>query len=132
MTGAAGRCLCGAVRFAYDGPPIWVRHCHCESCRRACSAPVVTFVAVADGAWRWTGEAPVAYRSSPEVERTFCGRCGSPMSYRWDGLPEEMHFYAAAHDAPEALTPAGHDFHDERLPWLRLDDDLPKHEGGSS
>lgn len=121
-----GRCLCGDVRYAADGPLIWQRHCHCESCRRATSAPMVTFFAVPDGGWRWTGAAPARYNSSPGVERSFCGRCGSPISYRSEETPGEMHFLSCTQDDPTDVTPEGHDFWAEHLPWLDLADRLPR------
>jgi len=125
----AGRCLCGSVRFAFDGPPRWVVHCHCESCRRQCSAPYTTFVGVADGAWRWTGDEPGLYRSSQGVRRRFCTTCGTPMAYEADHWPGEIHFYAASLDDPNAVQPTGHVFFHERLAWVHLSDTLPRHEG---
>jgi hypothetical protein len=78
----SGRCLCGAVRFAYDGTENWRAHCHCESCRRATASPMTTFLGVSDGRWRWTGAEPAAYVSSPGVTRSFCATCGSPVGFR--------------------------------------------------
>lgn len=124
-----GRCLCGSVRFVYEGRPRWVMHCHCESCRRNCAAPFTTFVGVKDGRWRWTGEEPAVFRSSAGVERLFCAKCGTPMAYRADHWPGEIHFYAAAHTDPGALTPTAHVHAAERLPWIHLADDLPQHSG---
>lgn len=128
MSGAetAGRCLCGAVRWSFTGPTLWQRYCHCDSCRRNCAAPVAAFLAVPVAALRWTGEMPSAYASSPGVTRRFCGRCGTPVSYEWQGAPEEIHIYAAALDNPRDVTPEGHDFWSEHLPWLALRDGLPK------
>ena len=57
-----GHCLCGAVAYEFDGPENWTGYCHCESCRRNCSAPVTAFFAIPDGSWRWTGAAPAIYR----------------------------------------------------------------------
>ena len=122
-----GRCLCRAVRFAFDPNGVrWRAHCHCESCRRNCSAPFTTFFAVADTAWRWTGREPAAYASSPGVRRLFCPDCGSPMAYRWDGQPGETHFYAASLEDPSGFRPERHDFWSEKLPWIQLLDDLPR------
>ena len=46
-----GRCLCGAIQYEYSGAPTLVVHCHCESCRRQTSSPVVDLRAGAqDGA----------------------------------------------------------------------------------
>lgn len=124
-----GRCLCGAVRFRVEGRPRWVLHCHCESCRRQCSAPFTTFLGVKDGRWRWTGAEPAVYRSSPGVERLFCATCGTPMAFRADRWPGEIHLYAAALENPEAVEPTGHVHHEERLAWVCLGDTLPRHEG---
>lgn len=122
-----GHCLCGRVRYRADGPVLWQKHCHCESCRRATSAPVTTYFDVTDGGWRWTGAAPGVYASSPDVERFFCPTCGSPMAYRHaTAAPGEMHFLACTQDDPADVQPEGHDFWEERLPWLPLSDDLPR------
>lgn len=104
-------------------------HCHCESCRRQCSAPFTTFVGVKDGRWRWTGEEPAVFASSPGVRRSFCAACGTPMAYAADRWPGEIHFYAASLDDPNAVEPTAHVHATERLRWVRLDDGLPRHEG---
>ena len=76
--GGSGHCLCGAVRYAFDAAPNWQAHCHCESCRRATSSPYTSYFGVSHGHWRWTGETPKVFVSSPGVKRHFCGTCGSP------------------------------------------------------
>ncbi len=132
MPEQTGRCLCGAVRFAFDEAGLrWCGHCHCESCRRNCAAPFTTFVGVADGFWRWTGAAPSVHRSSPGVERRFCATCGTPMAFAAAHSPGEMHFYAASLDDPAMVRPQHHAFWREKLPWIHLSDDLPRHCGDS-
>ncbi|MEO0914692.1 MAG: GFA family protein [Pseudomonadota bacterium] len=121
-----GHCLCGATRFAYSGPETWRGHCHCESCRRQTASPFTTFMGVPNGAWRWEGEAPQVYASSPGVKRYFCGTCGAPMAYASERFPDEIHFYASLLDEPADFTPQAHFHHSERLPWVHLADDLPK------
>jgi len=121
----SGHCLCGAVRFTCDAPPLWQAHCHCESCRRATAAPFTSFFGMADGQWRWTGVAPVTYGSSPGVWRDFCGRCGTQMAFRSGRAPGECHFYAATLDDPTIFVPTEHDHSAERLPWVHLADGLP-------
>ena len=125
--GGGGRCLCGAVRYAFDGPPKWQAHCHCESCRRCCSAPFTSFFCVKDGHWRWTAVLPDAYASSPGVKRHFCGGCGTPMAFEGTAFPGELHFYAASLDDPTAFAPRLHVHWDERLPWVCINDGLPVH-----
>ena len=40
-----------------------------------------------------------------------------------------MHLFAASMDAPETFAPTFHVNIQSKLPWLHLEDDLPKHEG---
>jgi hypothetical protein len=124
-----GHCLCGRIGFACEGPDLWRSHCHCESCRRQTASPFTTFFAVPNGSWRWTGDAPQHYRSSPGVQRWFCPTCGSPVAYQNDTMPDEMHLYASLLDDHSGFAPEKHDFWNERVSWLMLTDDLPKNEG---
>ncbi|MFT2212647.1 GFA family protein [Rhizobium giardinii] len=79
-----GRCLCRSVVFKISGDVIRTGHCHCESCRRATSSPVTTFLCVATTSVAFRGETLRHYASSPGVSRGFCGNCGSPMSFATD------------------------------------------------
>ena len=119
-----GRCLCGDVTYRATAAPLWQAHCHCESCRRATSAPFTSFFGIADGAWSWTGRAPVTHASSPGVWRDFCPRCGAQMAYRAARFPGEIHFYAATLDDPARFAPTVHVHAGERLPWVHLADGL--------
>lgn len=113
-----GHCLCGRCGFALEEPPIWTGHCHCESCRRATSSMMTTFVAVHRDKWHWTGEVPATYASTPGlVTRWFCPGCGSQMAFRSERWPEEMHFYAALLEDPAAIEVTEVFHADERLPW---------------
>jgi hypothetical protein len=121
-----GHCLCGAVRFTARGEPNWVAHCHCESCRRATSAAFATYVGYPATAVTWTGEAPRQFHSSAGVTRSFCQNCGSPMSFAGERWPGEIHLFAASFDEPAALAPQVHVYVEEKLPWVHLDDGLPR------
>lgn len=126
MNGGSGRCLCGAVRYRFDGPPNWQAHCHCESCRRATSAPITSFFAVDHGRIAWSGTPPQHYESSPGILRSFCPRCGSPLTYQSDVRTGEIDVYALTLDDPTAFAADRHVMWNERLPWLHIADDLPK------
>lgn len=136
MTNSAGahqgRCLCGAITFAYEGKPLWVAHCHCESCRRATASPVTTFLGVASDGFRWSGGEPATFASSPGVTRSFCGRCGSPLAYEAEKFPGEVHLYVATLDDPNAIEPTGHVHVAERIAWFEVHDELPRYAHGGS
>jgi hypothetical protein len=121
-----GRCLCGAVRYEYRGPPLWVVHCHCDSCRRHTSSAVATFVSVAREGFRFTAAAPSVHASSPGVRRSFCGRCGSPIAYEADRVPDEIHLYHGTLDDAAALPATGHVHTGEQLPWFEILDHAPR------
>ena len=127
-----GHCLCGQVTYEYRGPRKWAGHCHCESCRRNCSAPVAAFFGVDRNDFQWTGARPAVYESSPGVRRLFCGRCGSPMAFESDRFPEEIHLYAASLDDPAAYVPQSHVHCAEQLPWFDVRDELPRHPGSDT
>ena len=129
-TKVTDRCLCGAIGFEVKAPVTCV-NCHCESCRRQCSAPMTTYIGVDDSQWRWTRGKPKIYHSSPGVERSFCENCGTPLSFRSSNLSGVMHLYLATLEDPEAFAPELHVSHEERLSWLDLTDDLPKRHGPS-
>ncbi len=90
---------------------------------------MTSYIGVEDGQWRWTGEAPKSYHSSPAVERTFCSNCGTPISFQSKKLTGVMHFYIATMEDPEHFKPQVHVAYEEKLSWLHIEDDLPKHEG---
>jgi hypothetical protein len=76
-----GECLCGAVRYAYEGPLGALVHCHCSRCRRWHGAAFRTRVVALRPSFRWTaGESLVArYESTDRVTKTFCSTCGSSL-----------------------------------------------------
>lgn len=121
-----GRCLCGAVRFLARGEPRWIAHCHCESCRRATSAALVTYAGFAIEDVIWSGLDRAKFSSSPGVERSFCPRCGSPLSFSGERWPGEIHLFAVSFDDPGKLLPTVHVHAGEQLPWLQLADGLPR------
>jgi hypothetical protein len=122
-----GGCLCGAVRFQADGPPKWVAHCHCGSCRRATGAAMTTYAGFARGQVRIVKGAPKGFASSPGVTRRFCPACGTPLSYEGERWPDEIHLFATTFDDPASFRPQAHVYVAEGMPWLRIHDTLPRY-----
>ena len=126
--GAGGKCLCGAVSFALRFPTIWIAHCHCSMCRRAHGAAFVTWVGAETASvsivdpgskLRW-------YRSSPGAERGSCSRCGSPLFFRSEKWPGELHIARANFDTELDRAPQAHAFYDTHVAWFEPNDSLPK------
>jgi len=125
-----GHCHCGSVRWQSDGPVAWSCYCHCADCRRNCAAPVTAFFGVPHDSLQWVGDTPNVYNSSKGIERLFCGKCGTQMAYRNASDTANIHLYIATLDNPETQPPASHVFHAHHLPWLKIDDDLPRFDQG--
>lgn len=123
----SGRCLCGAVRWETEAEPLWGGHCHCDSCRRATGAPFVSFFGMPRAALLWSGTTTNYCSSNGQVSRRFCSACGTHMAYHWAGWPDETHLYAATLHDSSRFVPQAHFHYAERLPWLVLDDSLPRH-----
>lgn len=88
---------------------------------------MTTFVSVSKAGFVWLGTQPAVFVSSENVRRLFCRDCGSPIAYEHDSYPNEIHLYLMTIDPqPKLAAPERHDFWHERVPWLRIEDDLPK------
>ena len=123
-----GHCFCRALEYEFEGDPLWVAHCHCESCRRSTSSAFATYVGVAVEQFRYLKGEPSAHDSSPGVQRFFCGTCGSPMAYHGKQWPGEVHLHAGSLADPAGIEPKGHVHTAEQLPWAEVLDELPRYE----
>lgn len=120
-----GRCFCGAVRYRCGSPLYPPTLCHCESCRRVAGAHAVAWLTVTAESLVHRGAQPVEFSSSPTVFRSFCGCCGTPLTYRRDGRPGEIDITLASLDDPGVLPPTHHIWMEDALPWDQPGDGLP-------
>ena len=124
-TRLSGHCYCGAVRFEVNGESDWIGHCHCQSCRRASGSVMTTFAGFRHDQVVFTGAMPNRYSSDDGVTRSFCGQCGSPVAYESNDSPDSIHLQLGLFDDLEPLAPRDHSFRNEKVSWLRADEDLP-------
>jgi hypothetical protein len=117
----AGSCLCGSIHYLVRGQPIFITHCHCRSCRKASGAAFLTWFTVRMSEVEWRGDPLAIYRSSAAVERGFCVRCGTTLTYRHESDPAEIDITLASLDQPEALWPEHHTWWESRLSWAEPD-----------
>jgi len=120
-----GGCLCGDVRYRITGNSVSRGICHCRTCRRASGAPSVAWVTFRSGDVSFCAGEPTVFRSSPPVLRTFCGRCGTPLTYRHESDPETIDVTTVSLDAPERFAPDREIWTDDMLSWEALNPKLP-------
>ena len=116
-----GGCLCGAIRYSFGA---WddAGFCHCTRCRRFTGGAAAAWAALPAGALRLEAGEPRVHAG-----RSFCAACGS--SLFWSTAAGELRVLLASLDRPERIRPTVHLHVDTQLPWLRLDDLMPAHEG---
>ena len=78
---AKGSCLCGAVRVTAKNVSKNVGACHCSTCRKWTSGPLLAVDCGIDVSFE--GEENISvFDSSKWAERGFCNKCGSHLFYR--------------------------------------------------
>jgi adenylate cyclase len=123
-----GGCSCGAVNYEISQQPDdYVGYCHCRMCQKALGGPFGCFVNftmpnTAD-TFKFIGAEPKYYRSSTWMERGFCAQCGSPLVVR-DATGFAVMIGSLDH--PEDFPPTSHCGIESQVPWLKIDDELPR------
>ena len=82
---ATGGCQCGAVRFRVDGDLGEASICHCRMCQKATGGFFGPYVSVKTADLAWTRGSPRSFQSSNKVRRGFCGDCGTPLTFEYEG-----------------------------------------------
>ena len=126
-----GGCQCGAVRYVSTQPPSSTGYCHCRICQRTTGAPFAVGVFFPRDAFRFVRGEPKLYQSSPGVERGFCGRCGSRLTYQSIGA-DWISVEVGSLDQPDRAPPAYHTGIESQVSWLSIDDHLPRARTGES
>jgi hypothetical protein len=127
MPNLTGGCLCGSVRYTYEGElggtAGAVTVCHCATCRKAQGYAAGVAPAWADGFVVTAGDDLIReYESSPGKKRAFCSLCGSPLYSRRDDKPEAVRIRLGSLDhPPQGLTVDAHTFTEGAPAWAGPD-----------
>lgn len=121
-----GGCLCGAVRYQASGQPLWACHCHCSVCQRQTGSAFSTFVGFPSDCVTWPKGKPALYQSSELIQRGFCARCGSTLSFHRAHV-SELSVTAGSLDHPDSVDPQFHMMTSSQVSWLKVNDGLPCH-----
>ena len=120
-----GGCFCGFVRYLAGGPTSNETNCHCSICRRVSGAPFVTWFSVPRLTFLFVSGEPASFGSSVHATRSFCPRCGTPLTFESNHFPDEIDVTTCSLDAPETIPPKDHIHVSSKLSWVKLDDGLP-------
>jgi hypothetical protein len=126
-TPSEGGCLCGAIRYRASGAPRVKTICHCRSCRLASGAPSVAWVVWSASDFAFTRGQPARFESSPGIERTFCGQCGTPLTYRRIAEPATIDVTTVTLDAANDFAPTTEIWTGHKLSWEPVNDAIPQY-----
>lgn len=116
-----GGCLCGSVRYYFEGDPLVVAICHCRHCQRQSGAPFSVVMGVAEAMLHRQGETRT-YRDTGDsgegVDRVFCPACGSPILSRINAMPGVTFLKAGTLDEPGHWTPTMEVYCARAWPWM--------------
>lgn len=119
----SGSCLCGAVTLEVDVPVFWAWHDHSATSRRAHGSAYATYVGTYRSKCRIAGDETFVSRfeeTGTGNVRSFCGRCGSPVSYerkrspKWVNLPRALFAGRTGRDAKYHIG------HEQMQDWAYL------------
>jgi hypothetical protein len=122
----AGKCSCGAVRYAVAEPFLYAGYCHCSRCRAASGSAFSALAGIERDKLRVTdGEDSITlFERGPDNSR--CRLCGSPLF----ALVRAGRFYhvrmGTLVDDP-GIRPMFHIFVGSKAPWHEITDSLPQY-----
>lgn len=124
-----GGCMCGAVRYEYDGEIGESSYCHCDDCKRATGGPFTVGVLSRADKLRIVSGQVKSYTgiadSGRKITRQFCPVCGTPLFTRPEKCPEFVFIKAGSLDKPELVKPNCQMWTDRAVPWAYIDTTLP-------
>lgn len=119
-----GGCLCGALRYRFEGNPKSAVNCHCSMCRRHSGAAFLSYIAVDRRDFALESGALKGYRSSDDAVRSHCAECGSPLTFVFDSDPDSVWVTVGSLDEPNDVPPTEDWFVNDKVHWIPRDEAL--------
>jgi hypothetical protein len=126
-----GGCLCGALRYAARGAPLYAGHCYCADCRKASGSGFVPYLGYRREALKFTGASrafAVPAANGNQAVRNFCPECGSLVFGGPRDSAAEFTLYAGSLDDPAQFAPTAAIFTRGRPAWAMLPGHLRAYE----
>jgi hypothetical protein len=124
-----GGCACGAIRYSYEGEPLFAMNCHCRDCQRETGSAYVPVLGVPSATFRVIHGNPkffdVTADSGNTTRRAFCADCGSPLFGR-PSATEMVTIRVGSLDDPSTYRPTQDVYTSRAQPWDCMNPDLPK------
>ena len=125
---ASGGCLCGRVRYSYDGEIGGAGICHCVDCRRTTGSAFNISIRLDRSRFEVLSGDPTPFTKradrGSELTRHFCPDCGSPLYTTSPAYPDAVFVKAGSLDDPALVRPALQAWTRSAVPWAWIEEDL--------
>ena len=121
--GGTGHCLCGAVRYRYEGEPSTVGVCQCDRCQRQSGSAFLIGVIFPKDAVTIEGKLATyeaCIDGTLRLRRHFCPVCGSAVSITLDRYPDIRSMMGGTLDDKSKVRPSFSIWCSNGQPWLKL------------
>jgi hypothetical protein len=117
-----GRCYCGATKLTINGAANASTYCHCSDCKRWTGSAAPVFVAFPSRDVTLTPD--ISETSFAKgVYRRNCPDCGSPLTARFDYLPDQTYIPVGVLDDPDQFPPTLHCHALQKVAWIDIEND---------
>lgn len=120
-----GGCMCGALRYEVNAPPLMIYNCHCTNCQKISGSAFNVSATVLEQAFRFTAGEPKRVAWTSDVGSTrlgaFCGSCGSRICNGMKDPPSPvLSLRAGTLDDTSWVRPVGDIWTRSAQPWVRF------------
>ena len=124
-----GSCLCGKVRYEYDGAIGEIAMCHCSQCRQAQGGAFATNSPIDSQKLKFTGQEFIKeFESNENKVRAFCQNCGSPLYSARKDLPNVKRLRVGTIETTFSCVNKYHIFSASKAAWHSITDNYPQFE----
>jgi len=122
---ATGRCLCEAIRYRLDAPPLFTHACHCLDCQRKTGTAFDMTTIVLRGDLVVTHGATSPTVLSPRRTAHGCAACDTWIYVASTRYPATVTLRAGTLDDSSIATPQAHIWVKRKQSWLTLPAGVP-------
>jgi hypothetical protein len=123
-----GGCLCGAVRYKTEAPPITTRLCWCRVCQYFATGNAAVSTCFPNAGFSVEGnmrDYQSVADSGNKMHRRFCPLCGTHLFSEADSRPHLVFVRAGTLDNPEIARPEMTIWTEKAPSWACIDARLP-------
>jgi hypothetical protein len=124
-----GSCLCGKVRYEYDGNIEEIAMCHCSQCRQAQGGAFAANSPIDSRKLKFSGQEYIKeFESNESKVRAFCQNCGSALYSARKDLPSVKRLRVGTIETSFSCEHKYHIFSASKASWYSITDNYPQFE----